>query len=159
MSSTPGHCADGLFVFRLDFAKLTNSSQEEIVVAHNRSLGIANLESLFEAVAKTTWARKRRVDLVSAEEQCRDENLGQRSEFVEEKVDLILDVQERIEGWEAWIDVGGMKRVLLNLLSNALKVSRLRRPLKVFRINPWQIVHFVWPRKTVTLGSHRSALG
>lgn len=38
-------------------------------------------------------------------------------------VQIIIEMDERLDGWRALVDVGGLKRVLLNLLGNALKVS------------------------------------
>lgn len=42
-------------------------------------------------------------------------------------VQIIIEMDERLDGWRALVDVGGLKRVLLNLLGNALKVSNISR--------------------------------
>lgn len=98
--------------YRLDFAKLSNTKPEEIAAAHLRSLLLSNLESLIESVATTTWVRKRRVDHVSSEAKNDLSPVAGVSAFGDEKVDLILNIQEREGGWDGLIDVGGMKRLV-----------------------------------------------
>lgn len=101
-----------LLAYRLDFAKLSNTKPEEIAAAHLRSLSLSNLESLIESVATTTWVRKRRVDHVSSEAKNDLSPVAGVSAFGDEKVDLILNIQEREGGWDGLIDVGGMKRLV-----------------------------------------------
>ena len=60
--------------------------------------------------------RKKRVDLVSADAAMAN---GKPSDNPKGNVDVILEVEER--DWSCWVDAGGMKRVLLNILG----VSRL----------------------------------
>ncbi|GAA5933802.1 hybrid sensor histidine kinase/response regulator [Sporobolomyces koalae] len=105
----------------LDFSKLSNNSPEEIADAQKRSLARNNLETLAEDVSKAVWVRKKRVDLVSADAA------GSNGKSIDEtgaKVDVVLEVQERKGGWGVWVDAGGMKRVLLNILGNALKFTK-----------------------------------
>jgi len=109
----------------LDFSKLSNNSPEEIEAAQKRSLARHDLETLAEDVSKAVWVRKKRVDLVSADANASNAQSGKRrkssttSEMLPGKVDVVLEVQERGEGeggWGVWVDAGGMKRVLLNIL-------------------------------------------
>lgn len=109
----------------LDFSKLSNNSPEEIEAAQKRSLARHDLETLAEDVSKAVWVRKKRVDLVSADANASNAQSGKRrkssttSEMLPGKVDVVLEVQKRGEGegdWGVWVDAGGMKRVLLNIL-------------------------------------------
>ncbi|GAA5886580.1 hypothetical protein JCM16303_006618 [Sporobolomyces ruberrimus] len=102
----------------LDFSKLSNNSPEEIEAAQKRSLARHDLESLAEDVTKAVWVRKKRVDLVSADAALANKK---PSDNPKTNVDVILEVQER--AWGCWVDAGGMKRVLLNILGNALKFT------------------------------------
>lgn len=95
----------------LDFSKLSNNSPEEIEAAQKRSLARHDLESLAEDVTKAVWVRKKRVDLVSADAAMAN---GKPSDNPKGNVDVILEVEER--DWGCWVDAGGMKRVLLNIL-------------------------------------------
>ncbi|GAA5946131.1 hypothetical protein JCM3765_000128 [Sporobolomyces pararoseus] len=103
----------------LDFSKLSNNSPEEIEAAQKRSLARHDLESLAEDVTKAVWVRKKRVDLVSADAAMAN---GKPSDNPKGNVDVILEVEER--EWGCWVDAGGMKRVLLNILGNALKFTK-----------------------------------
>ncbi|GAA5982878.1 hypothetical protein JCM5350_001537 [Sporobolomyces pararoseus] len=103
----------------LDFSKLSNNSPEEIEAAQKRSLARHDLESLAEDVTKAVWVRKKRVDLVSADAAMAN---GKPSDNPKGNVDVILEVEER--DWGCWVDAGGMKRVLLNILGNALKFTK-----------------------------------
>ncbi|BGP24117.1 sensor histidine kinase/response regulator [Rhodotorula toruloides] len=109
----------------LDFSKLDHaaavSSPRDIAEMHRRALVQTDLSALVEGVAKSTWVRKQRVDLVSG-----DLSRSQQSTETAEKdqVDLLLEVEERKNGWLALIDVGGLKRVLFNVVGNALKFTR-----------------------------------
>ncbi|KAK4048169.1 hypothetical protein OIO90_005933 [Microbotryomycetes sp. JL221] len=94
----------------LDFAKQTSAP------AIAPKLVKADLASLAEDVIKATWVRKRRSDLVA------NDALGETSGH-SEGIDVILQVEEREGGWSVWVDTGGLKRVLLNLLGNALKFT------------------------------------
>lgn len=129
----------------LDFAKLSqHSSPSRAREAHLRSLVKADLEQVVEEVQKAVWVRKRRVDMV------KDDGAplhgvagtpmnghGTRSTSshgampAPTRVDLVLEVQDRVGGWKAWVDVGGLKRCLLNVIGNALKVSALRQAVVV----------------------------
>ncbi|GAA5863031.1 hypothetical protein JCM1840_002443 [Sporobolomyces johnsonii] len=107
----------------LDFSKLTNTSPREVAELQKRSLSYADLALLVEGVAKSTWIRKQRVDLVSADlGGVRGDALA-AGEVRKATVDLVLEVEERREGWGVMVDVGGMKRVLLNIVGNALKFT------------------------------------
>ncbi|BGP39437.1 hypothetical protein JCM10450v2_003390 [Rhodotorula kratochvilovae] len=107
----------------LDFSKLSQSlstSPEEQAEYRRRAFAQSALDALVEGVTKSTWVRKQRVDAVTAD-------LGKAADGAEPregKVDLLLEVEERRGGWRAMIDVGGLKRVLLNLVGNALKFTR-----------------------------------
>lgn len=75
-----------------------------------------DLATLVEDVIKATWVRGRREALVEMDP-------SRTSSTSRGKVDMVLEVQERSEGWSCWLDPGGLKRVLLNLLGNSLKVG------------------------------------
>lgn len=106
----------------LDFSKLSNNSPEEIEAAQKRSLARHDLETLAEDVSKAVWVRKKRVDLVSADANASNSRGGggRRGSCDQQqqqgKVDVVLEVMEREGGWGVWVDAGGMKRVLLNIL-------------------------------------------
>ncbi|GAA5991943.1 hypothetical protein JCM10908_002281 [Rhodotorula pacifica] len=105
----------------LDFSKLTNTaalSPTEVAAQQMRALIPTDLQSLVEGVTKSVWVRKRRVDVVSVDVEHRDE-----PPVEQDKVDLILEVEERESGWRAMADVGGLKRCLLNVVGNSLKFT------------------------------------
>ncbi|GAA6057133.1 hypothetical protein NBRC10513_004371 [Rhodotorula toruloides] len=109
----------------LDFSKLDHAaavaSPRDIAEMHRRALVQTDLAALVEGVAKSTWVRKQRVDLVS-EDLAKGEPDGKSDE--KGQVDLLLEVEERRNGWQALVDVGGLKRVLFNIVGNALKFTR-----------------------------------
>ncbi|GAA6039138.1 hypothetical protein JCM8097_005344 [Rhodosporidiobolus ruineniae] len=98
----------------LDFSKLTNASPEEAAELARRALVPADLESLAEGVMRSTWVRKQRSDLVTAD-------VRHAVQADPTKVKLVLEVEERKGGWGVLVDVGGLKRILLNLTGNAFK--------------------------------------
>ena len=104
----------------LDFAKLSNGSTPE-----NRRLGHkrVNLETLLQDVCLATWVRRRRVDLVSSDASPAATPQQSPAPNQQQRVDVILEVEQRSAGWEAMVDVGALKRVLLNVLGNALKFT------------------------------------
>lgn len=113
----------------LDYAKLSDpkagDTSAEQIDAQRRQYKRCDLAKLAEDIAKATWLRKKRADLVSADLASPGARGGVDIDPVEKgKIDLILKIEQREEGanWSSWVDVGGMKRVLLNLLTNALKV-------------------------------------
>lgn len=97
----------------LNYAKLTTTR----VKTNKKLLAVADLDQIVEDVAKATWVRKRRVDIVSADVA------GSKTGPESINVDLILDIEARHEGWAAKVDKGGLKRVLLNLIGNSLKFT------------------------------------
>ncbi|GAA6058264.1 hypothetical protein JCM3770_004330 [Rhodotorula araucariae] len=106
----------------LDFSKLSQSlltSPEEQAEYRRRAFTQCALDALVEGVTKSTWVRKQRVDAVTADLAKPLDEAGR-----EGAVDLLLEIEERKGGWKAMIDVGGLKRVLLNLVGNALKFTR-----------------------------------
>ncbi|BGO91032.1 hypothetical protein NBRC10512_000161 [Rhodotorula toruloides] len=109
----------------LDFSKLDHAaavaSPRDIAEMHRPALVQTDLAALVEGVAKSTWVRKQRVDLVS-EDLAKGEPDGKSAE--KGQVDLLLEVKERSSGWRALVDVGGLKRVLFNIVGNALKFTR-----------------------------------
>ncbi len=102
----------------LDLGKLANQSSQEAKSAYKRALVKGDLAQLAEDVTKATWVRKRRTDLVSID------NVTGAPHVPPGKVDVVLEVQDRLGGWTAWLDTGGMRRVLLNVLGNALKFTQ-----------------------------------
>ncbi|GAA5928816.1 hypothetical protein JCM1841_003579 [Sporobolomyces salmonicolor] len=107
----------------LDFSKLTNSSAHEVAELQKRSLAYADLAALIEGVMKSTWVRKQRGDLVSVDLGLDRDGAPGAEEVRKATVDLVFEVEQRREGWGVMVDVGGMKRVLLNIVGNALKFT------------------------------------
>ncbi|KAM0753373.1 hypothetical protein T439DRAFT_379064 [Meredithblackwellia eburnea MCA 4105] len=120
----------------LDFAKLSNSAADA-EAAYQRSLTPADLDRIAEDVAKSVWIRKRRVDLASVDTQGGKPLPSPRG--TAPGVDVILEVEERAEGWCTMVDVGGMKRVLLNLCGNALKFTNQGHVKITLRYEPESI--------------------
>lgn len=83
----------------LDFSKLSHFPSPEASRSPKRTTE-ADLEQVIEDVAKTSWVRKRRVDLVAMD----------GTSMPQGKVDIILEVEERSEGWKVLMDVGKIKR-------------------------------------------------
>ncbi|KAK4046701.1 hypothetical protein OIV83_005904 [Microbotryomycetes sp. JL201] len=98
----------------LDFAKQTSAP----TIAPK--LFKVDLASLAEDVIKATWVRKRRSDIVANDAS---NEAADRTSMNAPGVDVILEVEHRDQGWLALVDTGGLKRVLLNLLGNALKFT------------------------------------
>ncbi|GAA6018479.1 hypothetical protein JCM11491_007012 [Sporobolomyces phaffii] len=110
----------------LDFSKLTNSSAQEEAFMQNKRVAPTNLVTLVEGVLKSTWIKKKRTDLVSVD---LESVLGPRPSAAktgegEEKLELILEVEDKPDGWDVMTDVGGLRRVLLNVIGNALKFTK-----------------------------------
>lgn len=125
----------------LEFAKISNSTEAE-ASGRQRVLTAVDLEQLVEEVAKSSWARTQQNMNVSKDANG-DVQLGTTG--AGGNVDVIIEMDERLDGWRALIDVGGLKRVLLNseslrsfvpvgrslmnsraVLGNSLKVSSRR---------------------------------
>ncbi|KAK4701012.1 hypothetical protein P7C70_g5222, partial [Phenoliferia sp. Uapishka_3] len=101
----------------LEFAKMSN--QVGSTAEAERHLTPVSLERLVEEVAKSSWTRTRQnADIISGGDSIK---LGMTG--AGEKVDVILEVDRRFDDWLAMVDVGGMKRVLLNVLGNSLKFT------------------------------------
>ncbi|TDL14633.1 hypothetical protein BD410DRAFT_797058 [Rickenella mellea] len=47
----------------------------------------------------------------------------QDSGLYESGVEVVVEVEERLGGWEAMVDLSGVKRILMNLIGNALKFT------------------------------------
>ncbi|GAA5866559.1 hypothetical protein JCM8547_005459 [Rhodosporidiobolus lusitaniae] len=105
----------------LDFSKLTNVSAAEAADLARRAQVPSDLASLVENVLKSTWVRKQRTDLVNMD--VRKAGAGGGNGEEEPKVSLVLEMEERKGGWDVMVDVGGLKRILLNLVGNALKFT------------------------------------
>ncbi|KDE06838.1 hypothetical protein MVLG_02874 [Microbotryum lychnidis-dioicae p1A1 Lamole] len=107
----------------LDVAKFSNSTSE--MTAHQRSaLARTDLARLAAEVSQACFIRKRRSDYVTKDQiLVQNDPTQRRPDIASTTVELILEVEEREAGWEAMIDVGGLKRVLLNLLGNSLKFT------------------------------------
>ncbi|GAA5841100.1 hypothetical protein JCM11251_008018 [Rhodosporidiobolus azoricus] len=104
----------------LDFSKLTNSSPTEAAALARRAAVTADLEGIVDGILKSAWVRKQRTSLVE-----RDVGKPSREDAAADssKVSLVLEVEARKGGWGVMVDVGGLKRVLLNLVGNSLKFS------------------------------------
>lgn len=99
----------------LDFSKLSNVSEAEEASLRQRRLGEVDLVTLIEGVLTSTWIKKKRADLVSVDlggmletERSEQEHQG--------KIDLILEVDDKQDGWNVRTDVGGLRRILLNIV-------------------------------------------
>lgn len=104
----------------LEYAKFSGTVPDEEVV--RRAFVVGDLARLAEDVTKATWVRKRRIDLVAADgSDAKGSSVSQGANALTNDVDLILEVYDRRDGWNALIDTGGLKRCLLNWLGNALK--------------------------------------
>ncbi|GAA6060415.1 hypothetical protein JCM10212_002183 [Sporobolomyces blumeae] len=107
----------------LDFSKLSNNSMQESASLQLRSLTETDLASLVEGVMMSTWVKKRRTDLATLD--LGSVPIDGRTPLKETgAVDLILEVSEKDNGWEVMTDVPGLKRVLLNIVGNALKFTK-----------------------------------
>ncbi|KAM0753362.1 hypothetical protein T439DRAFT_323999 [Meredithblackwellia eburnea MCA 4105] len=83
----------------LEFAKMSNEKASDLKPASTE----ANLELLLEEVAKSCWAR---------------DSYGRQSDL-----DLLIDYQLSSEYSRCFLDVGGLKRVLINLVGNSFKYT------------------------------------
>ncbi|KAI5476549.1 sensor histidine kinase/response regulator [Pseudohyphozyma bogoriensis] len=101
----------------LDYAKLTSTEPTE--EDYSKNVTTVNLQTVVEQAAKATWLRKRRLEVVSL-----DARGGTNGESSAVEVDLILEFQKREAGWNAVVDAAGIKRILLNLIGNALTFTQ-----------------------------------
>lgn len=105
----------------LDFSKLSHNTAHKSAARQRRNLTQIDLSALIEGVLKTTWDRKRRLDSATAD-------LGSARQVERQgKVDLILEVEGKEDGWEVMTDIGGMKRVLLNIVGVSSNSNILTR--------------------------------
>lgn len=107
-----------------EFAKISNSTEADSEAAgRERQLVEVDLERLVEDVAKSCWTRTRQNAAVAGDS---DGNVSLGTTGAGGKVDVVIEMDQRLDGWRAMVDVGAIKRVLLNILGNALKVRRTR---------------------------------
>ncbi|GAA5976720.1 hypothetical protein JCM11641_005672 [Rhodosporidiobolus odoratus] len=92
------------------FGRLCRSSQPSLDAASSPALAVADLENLVVEVVKSCWTHSR----------VRREALHGPHGMKEQDVDIILEF-DMPKGTEVMVDVGAMKRVLINLVGNALK--------------------------------------
>ena len=71
--------------------------------AQQASLVKGDLATLVEDVIKATWVRGRREALI--------ENDASSSSSSQPKIDMVLEVQERVGGWTCWLDPGKSTRL------------------------------------------------
>ncbi|GAA5941688.1 hybrid sensor histidine kinase/response regulator [Sporobolomyces koalae] len=105
----------------LDFAKVSNSAELEDTEPQDQRLAKIDLSHAIDLLLKSVWIRKKRIDLASID-------LGEAHSLEKEtastKLDLILEIDAKEDGWEVMTDVGGLQRVLLNIVGNALKFTK-----------------------------------
>lgn len=126
---------------RSPVATTTATSQAAAAAAQKRPMRQFNLEALVIEVAIVSWKRRQRKDII--EMHAAEDRHGKAEEGPHPSLKILVDVDRRPEGWDAILDVAGLKRcailqlekrlwadgvtmtrILLNLVGNSLKFTR-----------------------------------
>lgn len=104
----------------LDFAKLSSDVERgtNLPLATN---DVVDLTLLMAEITKSTWTRKIRW---SSNGSVGGDGDGEHGFEKSEKLDVILEFAERPEGWAAKVNIGELRRIVSNIVSNSFTFTK-----------------------------------
>jgi signal transduction histidine kinase len=117
----------------LDFTKLSGGSSG---AGSSLKLSKVNLSTLIEQTAEGCWVGQRARTVLSdadvgsyyAPDSSPTVQIGQRTAASQDAlpIEIVVDVAHREKGWNVRCEKGGLRRVLMNLIGNSLKFTKVR---------------------------------
>jgi signal transduction histidine kinase len=103
----------------LEFQKLSGAAVDAIATSP------VDLLQLVEEVTECSWMGAKAIHEAVVALDRDSLPAAQEGTNVSTKVELVIDVEYRDEGWDLYCEKNGLRRILLNVLSNAIKFTEV----------------------------------